>query len=88
MPTRFMETRAALIAEAVVLRAELELDGADEYELSRLNLSKRKADALAKAALDRMDGVRPDQGWTPDRTTYPDPTPRAAIRNILKEQMA
>lgn len=87
MPTRFMETRALLVAEAAKRRAELELDGADNHEISRLKLSKRKADALTKAALDRMDGVRPDQGWTPDRTTYNDPTPRAAIRNILKESM-
>ncbi|MEX5248110.1 UNVERIFIED_CONTAM: hypothetical protein RF649_02120 [Kocuria sp. CPCC 205295] len=71
--------------EAAKLRAHLSDEGADGYDLAMLTLSNRKASDIAKVVLDLQDGVRADRGWDARRTTYADPTPATAIRNILRE---
>ena len=84
--SKLIEMRTRVHEEAKRLRAELELDGADAFELSRMDLSNRRASSIAKAVLDRMDGVRTDRGWEHNRLNHADPTPQAAIRNILRSE--
>lgn len=83
--TKLMEMRQRVHDEAAVLRKQLADEGADGYELSRLALSNRKASDIAKTLLDWEDGIRTDRGWESARTTYADPTPAEAIRNVLRE---
>ncbi len=83
--SRLMDMRQQVHNEAAKLRAHLSDEGADGYDLAMLTLSNRKASDIAKVVLDLQDGLRPDRGWDSNRTTYADPTPAEAIRNVLRE---
>lgn len=85
--SRLMAMRRRVHDEAAAIRQELASDGADGYTLAQMTLSNRKASDIAKVVLDLQDGLRPDRGWDSNRTTYADPTPAEAIRNVLRARL-